>query len=192
MKNATNTKVKAAAKKVIFKRTDQLPLPEAELKAPLKLGVLKHHGLKFKKAGHLFVISEGFRNKRRPYVEPVIAPIENIEQTFYPLGVYKYDIVSNMDIYIHVSLLEIVKFWSDSSASDSLNNARWIRVGYTVEAPSEALLADQDHNQEEDPAPADLVPLVFLPNQIARAILSVDSSYVDLAAISPTEYYMVS
>ena len=148
-------------------------------------GVVRFKGLKFKKAGHdldksnnhnLGVISDA----SEPQQQPVEEVKENTEQNYYPLGVYLFDIITNMNVYIHVSLYEVVKYSSNTTSDQSLRNCRWIRVGYTVE------------DEEDEEGGQDLKTLVYLPNQIARAILSLNLNYVDLAAISPKEYYMTN
>ena len=171
-------------------KTQEMNLPRKDLPE----GVLCFQGLRFKKAGFDLARHEGRKaaQSSTEHAGPTQSTIEEkeyTEQTFYPLGVYLFDIITNMDVYIHVSLFEVVKFSSSSNALESLQNCRWIRVGYTVE--------DEEEEEEEEEGElrgggADLKSLIFLPNQIARAILSLDTNYVDLAAISPKEYYMAN
>ena len=148
-------------------------------------GVVRFKGLKFKKSGHdLSRVRhrEDTMEAAELFQQPAVEVIENTEQNFYPLGVYLFDVITNMNVYIHVSLYEVIKYSSSKSSDQSLHNCRWIRVGYTVE----------DEEDEEDERNRDLKTLVYLPNQIARAILSLSLNYVDLAAISPKEHYMAN
>jgi predicted RNA-binding Zn-ribbon protein involved in translation (DUF1610 family) len=153
-----------------------------------EIGVLSFHGMKFKKVGYDLTRAERIA-QRKALAERVIPPevvTENIEQRFYPLGVYNFSFIANMTVYVHVSLQEIVKFPSTSTSEESRVNMRWVRIGYTVE--NENSTYDENTTQKSS---SDLIPLAFLPNQIARCLLMLNESYVDLSIISPKEYYMV-
>lgn len=153
-----------------------------------QIGVLSFHGMKFKKVGYDLTRAERLA-QRKALAESLPPPeivTENIEQRFYPLGVYNFAFIANMTVYVHVSLQEIVKFPSTSTSEESLINMRWVRIGYTVENENSA--DDEDMKQTSS---SDLIPLAFLPNQIARCLLMLNESYVDLSVISPKEYYMV-
>lgn len=127
MKNASNPKSK---KKVsMTKKSAGVPSEGNAAGEAIgnQTGVIKFNGLKFKKAGYELASNDRLTN-RVEYLEPIIErrdDMEIIEQNFYPLGAYKFEIISNMEVYIHVSLFEIVKYkpsWQTSK--DSLQNCR--------------------------------------------------------------------
>ena len=154
-----------------------------------QVGIQSFHGMKFKKAGYDLTRAERIAQRKALVSQIIASPevvTESIEQNFYPLGVYTLDFIANMTVYVHVSLQEIVKFPSTSTSEESRVNMRWVRIGYTVEYDSSA-----DDENERQTSSSDLIPLAFLPNQIARLLLTTNESYVDLSVISPKEYYMV-
>ena len=127
-----NTKSANGTKKVVLVKK---PLKEEEIEDQVEeqvtptqnAGIVKFRGLKFKKAGYDLARNDR-AGSRVEYIEPIIKMIDDteiIEQNFFPLGTYKFEIISNLEVYIHVSLLEIIKYkpaWQISK--DSLQNCR--------------------------------------------------------------------
>jgi hypothetical protein len=200
MKNKGSTNLKNQVKVVISKNKSNSTSEESADSTPVfKAGVQSFQGLKFKRVG--FDINKKYKenNVQSNLTQPAdeSESIERIEQKFYPLGVYSYNALSDKDIYIHISLYEIVKFPPspvDDLAVKTLWNARWIRIGYTIES-NHTLVNNTEQQQQQSESSSsvamDLIPLIILPNQIAKLILLLDTNYVDLAAIDPNEYYMV-
>ena len=196
MKNKSSTNLKKQVKVVISKNKSNSTSEENNDSTILfKAGVQSFQGLKFKRVG--FDINKKYQenNVQSNPTCPVdkSESIERIEKKFYPLGVYSYNALPDKDIYIHISLYEIAKFPPspvDDLPVKTLWNARWIRIGYTIE-PNLINNTEQSEPSFSSSVGMDLIPLVILPNQIAKLILLLDTNYVDLADIDPNEYYMV-